>query len=136
MFHWKIIIILIGLKVLSIIFAHYYYSTKSNGQNVNIENIHGENGKYDKIESENETCITPMARNFMVCWIKYTIDMIDCSKAIIKNLPNFNNYHTNLENTKDELIKLFAELHKNTVQSDKFKNIINQQITLKLIPEK
>lgn len=136
MFHWKIIIILIVLKVLSIIFAHYYYkSTTTNNKKdsvLNIKKTENEYGKYDKMESENETCITPTERNFMICWIKYTVDMIDCSKAIIKNLPNFNNYHTNLENTKDELLKSFADLYKDTNQFSKFKNIIDKQTSLKL----
>lgn len=134
MFNWKIIIILIVLKVLSIIFAHYYINNKIEKEqkthtiNVKIGNIES----IKAIESEKEICVSIIARNFMVCWIKYTIDTIDCSKAIIKKLPDFNNYHTNLENTKEELFTLFSSLYKNTYQVNKFKNIINQQISLKL----
>ena len=128
MFNWKIIIILIVLKVLSIIFAHYYVNNEIENQ----KKKHALGLKIENIESENEICMSPTARNFMVCWMKYTIDVIDCSKAIIKNLPNFNNNHTNLENTKEELFMLFASLYKNTNQVDEFKNIINQQISLKL----
>ena len=128
MFNWKIIIILIVLKVLSIIFAHYYVNNKTDNQlHINIPD-----DKINNIESENEICMSPIARNFMICWIKYTIDTIDCSKAIIKNLPDFNIYHTNLENTKEELFTSFASLYKNTNQVNKFKNMINQQISLKL----
>lgn len=128
MFNWKIIIILIVLKVLSIIFVHYYVNNKTDNQQ--HTNIPGD--KINNIESEKEICMSPIARNFMICWIKYTIDMIDCSKAIIKNLPDFNIYHTNLENTKEELFTSFASLYKNINQVNKFKNMINQQISLKL----
>ena len=98
------------------------------------EHDESENKLESKLESksENDFCMSPTARNFMICWIKYTIDTIDCSKAIIKKFPDFNNYHTNLENTKDELFVLFNDLYNNSDQTDKFKNIINQQISLKL----
>jgi hypothetical protein len=143
--------ILIMLKVLSIFFAHYYTNNTSKNQDIvpisNIKNEYGEYGKYNEYsypesesesesksesESESEICMSRIARNFMICWIKYTIDTIDCSKAIVQKLPNFNNYHTNLENTKDELFVLFTDLYKDTNQVEKFKTIINQQISLKI----
>ena len=128
MFNWNIIIILIFLKILSIIFAHDY--TKENDkENDKINNkIKIENLEY----LQNDICMSIKARNFMVCWIKYTIDMMDLSKAIINNLPNLNSYHNRLENTKDELFKLFSDLYQNINQVDKFKNIINKRIFLKI----
>ncbi len=123
MFNWNIIIILIFLKILSIIFAHDYTNKKENNK-IKIDN--------SEEQSQNDICMSIKARNFMICWIKYTIDTMDLSKAIINNLQNLNSYHNRLENSKEELFKLFYDLYQNINQVDKFKNIINKQIFLKI----
>jgi hypothetical protein len=139
MFHWKIILILVVLKILSIIIAHYYYSSKENNKDNQLNNMvefENEIRNEYKNEIENKMCMTLTQRNFMICWIKYTMDMIDCSKAIIKNLPNLNNYYSNLTNTKEEMFGLFAEIHKNDNEHNNlvmtFNKIINQQISIKI----
>ena len=139
MFNWNIIIILIVLKVLSIIFAHYYTNSEENKSKRNIvQNIknkyqeYGESESITEIKSENKICMSLPMRNFTLCWIKFTIDIVDYSKAIIKNLPNLNNYYKNLEKTKKELFTLFSTMNKDINLTDKFKDIINQQIFFKL----
>jgi hypothetical protein len=112
-FHIKIVFILILLKILSIIIVYY-------NSNKNTEN-----------KKEKEICMTEDARNFMICWVKFILDIINFSKAIIKNLPNFNQYKTNLDKTKSELYILFSKIYKNINDDKEFTKIIEEQIIIK-----
>lgn len=126
MFHWRIIIILIIIKILSSIIAQYYTNNKKHTPHTDYQH------KIEQNESEEESkiCITPAINNFMMCWVKFTIEIIDYSRAIIQKYPNENTYYNNLEKTKDELITLFYEINQGF--GDKFKNLINQQIIYKI----
>jgi hypothetical protein len=124
MLHWKIIIILIMIKILSFIIGRYYTNNKINELHTDYQH------KIERVESEIKICISPTIRDFMMCWIKLTIEMIDYSKAIIDKYPDEDIYYNNLEKTKDELITLFYKIHKD--QGDKFKYLINQQIIYKI----
>ena len=112
MFNCNIIIILILLKMLSIFYAHHYMNTK--------------------IENKICNCMTIEKIDFMICWIKYTIDITNYSKAIIKNLTNFNKFSLNLENTKKELFEKFYNVYKDKQLLLKFISIINLQIDIRL----
>lgn len=118
MFHWKIIFYLIILKILSFVFMHYYYTNSYKNNNVDIE------------QEEQKVCLTPLVRDFMMCWIKFTMDMINYSRSILKKKPEQSQYYADLENTKNELIDLFEKIHKQ--HSNKFANLINNQILIKI----
>lgn len=124
MFHWKLIIIIIVIKILSFIIGRYYTNNKINELHTDYQH------KIQQVESENKICISPAIRDFMMCWIKFTIEMIDYSKAIINKYPDEDVYYNNLEKTKDELISLFYKIHEEL--GDKFKYLINQQIIYKI----
>jgi hypothetical protein len=125
MFHWKIIILLLIIKILSFIISHYY-------TNNHVQKIFNEHNEQIYLENKQMklNCITPTIRDFMFCWIKFTIEMIEYSKAIIKNYKNSNTYYNNLEKTKNELIKLFFLIHKD--YGEKFQELINKQMFYKI----
>jgi hypothetical protein len=116
MIHWKIIIILLIIKILSLIIAHANTNTQANTM--------------PYLESEQKTCITETEKNFMLTWIRYTVYTVELSKAIINKNKNESEYYNNLESTKDLLIKLFYELHKD--EGDQFKDLINKQVFYKI----
>lgn len=124
MFHWKLIIIIIIIKILSFIIGHYYTNNKINELHTDYQH------KIERVENESKICISPAIRDFMMCWIKFTIEMIDYSKAIVNKYQDEDIYYNNLEKTKNELISLFYKIHES--QGDKFKDLINQQIIYKI----
>jgi hypothetical protein len=121
MFELKIIILFIIIKILSFILSQYYTDKHVNKiltydeKNYTISNI---------------VCITPAITDFMIYWIKFTIEMIDYSKAILSKDTMATKYYIDLEKTRDELVNLFSKVHKDHV--DNFKNLINEQISLKM----
>ena len=123
MMHWKIIIIIIIIKILSLV-IEFYTSDKKNTLHIDNEN----NNEY--VEIENKKCLSPDISDFMMCWIKFTIEIIDYSKAIIKKEPEQDKKYNSLETTKNELINLFYKIYKEF--GDKFKYLINQEISYKI----
>lgn len=119
MFHWKIIIILLIIKILSLIIVHIHISKISENTTINSE-----------IESKQNTCITETQKNFMLSWIRYTIYTVELSKAIIEKNPSQSEYYTNLTNTTNQLIDIFTQLHKN--EAPQFKDLINKQVFYKI----
>ena len=117
MFHWKIIIVLIILQILSFFF-NLYYEKKDKEINHDVE-----------IEEETKVCISSDMKDFIMYWIKYTQNMFSYSQAIIKENNNIKLYYNDLTNTKNNLIKLFSKLNKN--YSSQFENLLNDQIEIK-----
>lgn len=121
MFELKIIILIIIIKILSFIISQYYTD-----KHVNKILTHSEK----KPSQEQEICITPSIKDFMLCWIKFTIEIIDYSKAILSKDTKHTQYYSELETTKDELINIFSKIHKE--YTGKFESLINEQISLKI----
>jgi hypothetical protein len=125
MFHWKIIIALIIIKILSLIIAQFY-STKSNTSHTYYQY----KLEQAEAEAENRVCVTPAMRDFMMSCVKYAIDMCNYSESIIKKYPNEQIYYNNLEKTKNNMISLFFEI--NNEKGDIFEDLINEQISIKI----
>jgi len=117
MLHWKIIIVLIILQILSFFF-NLYFEKKDKEINHDVG-----------IEEETKFCITSDMKDFIMYWIKYTQNMFSYSQAIIKENNNLKIYYNDLINTKNNLIKLFSKLNKN--YSSQFENLLNDQIEIK-----
>jgi hypothetical protein len=133
MIHWKIIIIIIIIKILSLVIG-FYTSDKKPTLYIDNENENEHKNEYENkneyVEMENKKCLSPAIRDFIICWIKFTIEIIDYSKAIIKKEPNEEKYYNSLEKTKNELINLFYKIYKEF--GDKFKYLINKEIIYKI----
>ena len=99
--YWKIIIIIIIIKILSFVIGFYYTNNKIKNSHTNYQYIN------EQVEIENKICISPAIHDFMMCWINFTIEISDYSKAIIKKYNDEDVYYNNLKKTKDELISLF-----------------------------
>jgi hypothetical protein len=114
MFHWKIIITLIILQILSLIFTHLY---EKKDDSVEIE------------QEKKDICINPITRDFILSWIRFTVNMINYSRSIIKESEDVNNYYSQLQKTKDDLINSFSKIY--SKYADEFKDLINKQISIK-----
>lgn len=128
MFHWKIIILIIVLKILSFIFSQYYTDN-------HVNKILKQKGHIvTEIEQEEEgnakICITPVIKDFLLYWIKYAIEMVNYSRTILSKKSQHNEIYYDLEKTKDGLVDLFSKIHKE--YSEEFKKLINEQIFLKI----
>ena len=117
MFHWKIIIVLIVLQIMSFFF-NLYFKKKD-------KEIDSDIG----VEEEKSICITNDMKDFIMHWIKYAQNMFSYSQAIIKQNSDVKKYYNDLINTKDNLIRLFSKLNKK--YSSQFDNLINDQIDIK-----
>jgi hypothetical protein len=145
MIHWKIILLLIIIKILSFGFAHYYTSHSINLIESKIssisqpkiienpENIYFKSNEFVESEQSEKTkiCISPKNQEFMFEWVRYTMVMIDFSRNIIRSKET-DQLYLSLENSKDNLIKLFDEIHTNSSEQEKFKQIMNNQIYYKI----
>lgn len=114
MFEWKIIIILIILQVLSFIF-NLYYEKKEKDNNIEPE--------------DKNICITPLMKDFLMIWIKYSQNIFTYSSAIIKESSNINEYYDELNKTKENLINIFSKI--NNKYGKQFENLINNQVDIK-----
>lgn len=114
---WKIIFLIVIIKIISLILTNYYNKKHLSSIDINTE-------------SEHKICITPIVKNFMFCWIKFTIVMINYSKSIILKYSEQYKYYTELEKTKNKLINLFGQLHANSTAD--FILLINNQILIKI----
>jgi hypothetical protein len=124
MFHWKIIILLIIIKILSLILSQYYTNKHVNKILTDKDYIHADS------EEETNICITPEIKDFLMCWVKYTVEMVNYSRAILSKNLEHNKYYDDLEKTKDNLVNLFSKIHNENVEE--FKKLINEQISLKI----
>lgn len=116
MFTWKFIFLIVIIKIISLILTNYYTKKHPNSIDINTE-------------AEHRICITPIVKNFMFCWIKFTVEMINYSKSIILKYPEQDKYYTELEKTKNELINLFGQIHTNSTSD--FESLINNQLLIK-----
>ena len=126
MFHWKVIILIIIIKILSFILSQYYTNNHVN----KVLNKENSKNTINVETEEKDICITPVIKDFTICWVKFSVEMINYSRSILSKSPDHNTYYLNLEATKDELTNLFSKIYsKNT---DEFKNLINEQMSLKI----
>lgn len=137
MIHWKIILLLIIIKILSFILGNYYPPPSINLNEKKIMDIKsniGSNSINNSVEYEtNPTniCISPESQEFMFEWVRFTMVMIDYSKSIIRN-ENTDPLYLLLEKSKDKLVELFDKIHQNINEQEKFKQIMNKQIYYKM----
>ena len=107
-------VVLLILNILSFIFTKIY-KDKHNTNLVNNETI----------------CISPTIKDFIIYWIKFNIEIVTISNSIILKKVDYDNNFYKLENTKNILINLFNKIS-NNAYGNKFQEIINEQIYLKL----
>jgi len=112
--------VLIIYKIIDIIYD------KDNDANANPN----ANTNANKDSDATNKCINKYQLDFIISWVKYTIDMQDCSKAIIAN-SNISSTYNNLEKSFNELISLFAKLYDNQYVI-RLKDLINEQIFVKI----
>ena len=111
------------MKILSFVIGFYYTNNKIKNSHTNYQYIN------EQVEIENKICISPAIHDFMMCWINFTIEISDYSKAIIRKYNDEDVYYNNLKKTKDELISLFYQIYKES--GNEFNELINKEIIYK-----